>query len=212
MDQPPSTVEIDRDILSVIPPGSKVLELACAHGRTAFSLEDIGFKVTAIDIDSSSIIEARKLGSDLESKIEFLVADGRDLPFDDEIFDACVMNGFLTMLTDMDSRMKAINEASRTLKKGGHLYATDFIQTWETPVYSERYESHERITGERGTFIVTDTGSTDGKELYRAHHHTEEELRGLISRRFDIVKESREVFTSYHGNKVNGMKLLGIKR
>jgi len=212
MDPPPSTVEIDRDILSVIPSGSKVLELACAHGRTAFSLEDIGFNVTAIDIDHDSIIEARKIGSDMERKIEFLVADGRDLPFNDEIFDACVMNGFLTMLTDMDSRMKAINEASRVLKVRGYLYVADFIQTWETPAYRDRYESHERITSERGTFIVTDTGTTEGRELYRAHHHTEEELRGLISRRFDIMKESREVFTSYHGNRVNGMKLLAIKK
>ena len=51
MDTPPSTLEIDREMLSFIPTGSKVLELACAHGRTAFSLEDIGYRVTAIDID-----------------------------------------------------------------------------------------------------------------------------------------------------------------
>lgn len=210
--EPPSTIVIDREILSGIPSGSKVLEIACANGRTAFDLEEMGFNVTAIDIDPEAIKESGAIGERMDSDVIFLVADGRDLPFDDGAFDLVVMNGFLTMLTDHGSRTFAIKEAFRVLNKGGHLYISDFLQTWNSPAYIRRYEAHSKITGEVGTFIVTENGGPDGEELYRAHHHTEEEMRELTEPYFMIIVKRKEIFRSFHGNKVNGIKILLQKK
>jgi ubiquinone/menaquinone biosynthesis C-methylase UbiE len=204
----PSTIDLDRDMISRIPHGARTLEFACAWGRTAFELEKMGFKVTAFDINPDMIAEAALRAERLGSRIELLVADGCNLPFDDMTFDACIMNGFLTMLDEEGKRKASVNEAARVLAPGGHLYIADFLQTWSDPVYAERYRFNYPITGEMGTFIVTDEGNLEGIELYRAHHYTVEELLELLDGRFSIITSSSTTFTSFHGNRVDGMKLL----
>ncbi len=212
MKDPPSTVDIDPDMVAGFQKRSKILELACAHGRTAFYLEEQGHEVTGIDIDPESISEAKRIGKERGSTVKFMEADGRYLPFDDRLFDICVMNAFLTMLTDTDSRIRAITEAFRVTREGGCIYVADFLQTWDSPTYRERYETFEKITGEKGTFIVTDDGSMDGEGLYRAHHYTEEEITELLISRYEIIREELCEFTTYHGNRVNGIKLLACKK
>ena len=119
MNEPPSTVDIDPDMIAEFPNRSAILELACAHGRTAFYLEEQGHEVTGIDNDPEVIREAKIIGKMRGSTVKFVEADGRSLPFDDRSFDICVMNAFLTMLTDTDSRIRAILEAFRVIREGG---------------------------------------------------------------------------------------------
>ncbi|MGA1848193.1 MAG: class I SAM-dependent methyltransferase [Thermoplasmatota archaeon] len=204
----PSTITLDREILSAIPYGSRVLESACAWGRTAFELEKMGYRVTAFDIDPEIVSRARKNADLTGSEVKLIVADGCDLPFGNGSFDACVMNGFLTMLDEREKREAAIKEAWRVLVPGGFLYIADFIQTWSDPTYAERYRAHFPITGEIGTFLATEDGSLDGKVMYRAHHHTVEELLELIGGGFNVRSRSKTTFTSYHGNRVDGCVIL----
>ncbi|MFO8051375.1 MAG: class I SAM-dependent methyltransferase [Thermoplasmatota archaeon] len=150
MNRNPSTVELDEDMIGNIPKGSKVLEFACARGRTAFRLEEMGYRVTAFDIDPEVIDACRERNT----TVEFLVADARDLPFPSGSFDACIMNAFMTMMDSPSSRSRAFNEGKRVLKKGGLLYLADFLLERNDPDYRKRYEAHQPITGEYGTFIV----------------------------------------------------------
>jgi ubiquinone/menaquinone biosynthesis C-methylase UbiE len=207
----PSTIELDGGVLSTIPEGSRVLEFACAWGRTAFELEKMGYRVTAFDIDPDIVDKARKNAERIGSNVDLLVGDGCDLPFVDGSFDACIMNGFLTMLDGKERREAAIREAWRVLVPGGYLYIADFLQTWSNPTYSDRYRTNYSVTGEMGTFLVTEDGSSEGKELYRAHHHTVDELLELIENNFRIISSSPDTFTSFHGNRVEGLKLLCIR-
>jgi ubiquinone/menaquinone biosynthesis C-methylase UbiE len=140
--------------------------------------------------------------------VDLIVADGCDLPFESGSFDACIMNGFLTMLDRSDRREAAIREAWRVLIPGGYLYIADFLQTWSDPNYAERYRTHFPVTGEMGTFLVTEDASIDGKVLYRARHHTVEELIGSIENDFKLLSISRTTFRSFHGNQVEGLILL----
>lgn len=204
---PPSTIELDEDLVSRFPKNSKILEIACAHGRTAFKLESHGHRVTAIDIDPDSIERSKEIAISKKSSVEFVEGDGRMLPFESSTFDIVMMNGYMTMLTDRESRILSIIEAFRVLKEGGALYLADFLQTDET--YKERYERDAEITGEDHTFIVNDS---KGSELYRAHHYRESELKALLDSRFDVVEIVNREFESYHGNKVNGIIMLAFKK
>ncbi|MEA3557886.1 MAG: class I SAM-dependent methyltransferase [Candidatus Thermoplasmatota archaeon] len=212
MNEAPSTVDLDLDILEQIEKGSRVLEFACARGRTAFKLEELGYSVTAFDIDPEAITFCRNEAKKRGSKVEFLEADGRNLPFEDSVFDACIMNAYMTMLDTRDSRIMGFLEGFRVLKEGGYLYLAEFLQTWDDPIYRERYEKHEHITGEKGTFIATIDGSIEGEEIYRAHHYTEGEIMSLINSRYHSLIEKRTRFTTYHGNEIDGIIMLVGKK
>lgn len=205
--EPPSTIHVDENMLNLIPKGSKILEVACALGRTAFDLESMGFDVTAVDIDPEIVEMAVAKKIESGSNVDFMVADGRYLPFQDESFDCVIMNAFLTMLTDQNSRNRAITEAYRVLNEEGILYVADFLQNRLSPVYMDRYEEGESITGEKGSFKVM-----EGDELlYWAHHHTEEELDSLILPHFTEIDRERKTFMSFHGNRVQGIIILAMK-
>jgi len=207
---PPSTVELSRDIIGTIPVGSRVLEFACALGRTAFRLEEMGYDVCAFDIDPGSVRAAEKAALSMGSGVEFMTADGRSLPLKDGSFDACVMNAYMTMMTDPDSRRRSVSEACRILVGGGYLYVADFLRNPELPEYRKRYREHQDLTGEEGTFIVYESGE-GSRELYRAHHYTEEELLGYLEGLFRVLIQRKTRFRSYHGNELDGIIILARK-
>jgi len=98
---------------------TKVLDIACGKGSTAFYLaEKYGCSVVGIDISEELIQEAkdtcRKKG--LDNKVKFLIGNAMDLPFDDNQFDVAISQGILVFV---DDKTKTINEASRVVKDGG---------------------------------------------------------------------------------------------
>lgn len=98
---------------------TRVLDIACGKGSTAFYLaEKYGCSVVGIDISAELIQEAkdscRKRG--LNNKVKFQVGNAMDLPFDDNQFDVAISQGILVFVED---KTKTINEASRVIKDGG---------------------------------------------------------------------------------------------
>lgn len=98
---------------------TKVLDIACGKGSTAFYLaEKYGCSVVGIDISKELIQEAKdtcrkkKLGN----LVEFQLGDAMNLPFDDNQFDVAISQGILVFV---DDKTKTINEASRVIKNGG---------------------------------------------------------------------------------------------
>jgi len=77
--------------------------------------------------------------------------------------------------------------------------------------YKERYDKHFPITKENWTFIVTEDGTSNTKEIYRVHHYTRDELNNLLIPRFNIKSFNNTTFTSYHGNIVNGFIIFAKK-
>lgn len=105
------TLQIDSE--------TKILDIACGKGSTAFYLaEKYGCSVVGIDISEELIQEAKATcrKRKLNKKVKFLVGNAMDLPFADNQFDVAISQGILVFV---DDKAKTINEASRVIKKGG---------------------------------------------------------------------------------------------
>jgi ubiquinone/menaquinone biosynthesis C-methylase UbiE len=211
--QTPSTVTIDNLFYENIPKRSKILDFGCAWGRVSFELQEKGYNVVGFDINQSEILIAQKLAIESNKKyisqVKFDNENALELPYEDNSFDACLMQTFMATLTNPKHRTDVLDEAKRVLKKDGILYISDFAQNWQNTKYKQRYEEHFLITKEIGTFIVTKKGTTE--EIYRVHHYTKKELEDLLNPRFDDLTIKDTIFTSYHGNQANGFIVIAKK-
>lgn len=210
----PAIVPLGESFYEYVRGGSRVLDIGCAFGRISFELYEKGYDVVGIDINDNEIKCARedkKRISVLEPKIEFVVGDATNLPFPDKSFDAAVMIAFMVTIVKPEERVKVLDEAYRVINDDGFLYLSAFGQSWENDKYKARYEGHLPITKEVGTFIVTDTHDLDGEELYRCHHYTEDELRDLLNKKFDILSWDYTIFKTPSGNTSNGFMIVAQK-
>jgi ubiquinone/menaquinone biosynthesis C-methylase UbiE len=105
-----------------LPPDGRLLELGCGPGNLwTENLERIpqGWSITLTDISPGMVQEAEgRFGSD--GRFAFRTVDARELPFEDDAFDAVVANHMLYHVPDRD---RAFAEIVRVLAPGGTLYA-----------------------------------------------------------------------------------------
>jgi SAM-dependent methyltransferase len=120
--------QIDR-LLTVLdlPPGARVLDLACGRGRHARYLAEKGYEVTGIDISSSSISHARQYEHE---GLQFFQHDMRQ-PFRINYFDA-VVNFFTSFGYFQRERdhLVSLQNIARGLKPGGRLLLDYFNADW----------------------------------------------------------------------------------
>lgn len=104
----------------------QILDLGCGTGRIAFGLENLGFtSVSGADYSSGMVAGAKQIGDSLGSKLSFIEADARCLPWQAGEFDGVIFgfNGFF-MIPGHEERLKALQEIHRVLKPGGHFLFT----------------------------------------------------------------------------------------
>ncbi len=211
----PSTVELNGLFFSKVPTKTKVVDFGCAWGRVGFELQKKGYNVSGFDINKNSIEyasqQAKKTNEEYPEKIDFITADALNLPYDDNYFDACIMQAFLTTITNPEDRHEIIKEAWRVLSPRGILYLADFGQNWSNKLYKDRYLGDYSSTGEKGTFLVTEDGKEGGKELFLVHHYTLEELEQLLKNRFNIEITLKTTFKTFHGNNTLGYIIIAKK-
>ena len=217
--QTPSTIQVDPSFYSLIRLGSKVLDFGCAWGRVSLELQEKGYDVTGFDVNEAEIRRAQEFAQEANRKyktqVRFDVADiasEQGLSYTNNSFNVGLMHAFMGVLIDPAHRIRALEEAFRVLVPGGILYMAEFAQDWENPRCRERYERYIPMTGEKGTFIVTQDGTPNTPEIYRVHHYTRDELVALVNLKFFdklTVKETK--FTSHHGNKINGLVVFARK-
>lgn len=108
-----------------IPKGSNVFDLCCGMGRHAMALADAGFNVTGLDLSEVLLAEAKE--RDHEGKIEWLHGDMRNVPYEDERFDA-VVNLFTSFgyFSEDEENKRVIHEIARLLKPSGR-FLIDYI-------------------------------------------------------------------------------------
>lgn len=104
------------------------LEIAVGTGSaTEFVVKSFpGVKITCIDLSDAYLKRAQENLKDC-SNINFLQAEGENLPFKDETFDA-VFSVYLFHELPKDVRKKVIEESLRVLKKNGYMGIVDSIQ------------------------------------------------------------------------------------
>jgi ubiquinone/menaquinone biosynthesis C-methylase UbiE len=100
-------------------PGAEILDCPCGFGRHSIPLARAGYRVTGADRSQVLLDEARRQGEGLE--LELVQADYRELPFEDEHFDA-VLNLFTSIgYTGKEGDTRAFQEFHRVLRPGGRL-------------------------------------------------------------------------------------------
>jgi ubiquinone/menaquinone biosynthesis C-methylase UbiE len=124
-----------RDLLALcnISEESEVLDVGCGTGYTACEIaQKYKSHVVGIDISEDMIVKAQERARRHHlTSIEFHIADVFDLPFQNETFDAVIMESVLNLLPD--EKREALAEMVRVLKPRGILGANeDFIYP-ETP-------------------------------------------------------------------------------
>ena len=135
---------------------SHVLDAGCGNGKNMFR-KDCSFIGTDISSEMIKIINNKGLNG--------IIADIRDLPFNDNTFDAvisvAVLHHIYSENTENDCRVKAIKELIRVTKSGGQI----FIQVWEN--MKNKNEKFERI---KDNDYLVKWNNMDGN-VYKRYYH-----------------------------------------
>lgn len=101
--------------------GSRVLDLACGHGRIANRLARRGAQVTGLDRSRLFLDWARESAASAGVEVDYVLGDMRKLPWPEESFDA-IVNWFSAFGYFNDEENRAVlAEACRVLRPGGRL-------------------------------------------------------------------------------------------
>ncbi|MHA1112237.1 MAG: class I SAM-dependent methyltransferase [Promethearchaeota archaeon] len=128
--------------LTPFPDNPKVLVIGCGKGKSVLYLaEKHGFDVIGIDIAKKTIEMAQNLAKErkLESKVDFIVADAHDLPFENEMFDI-VVTEYMAYFLDME---RALKEFKRVLRPGGFIGFNELMLDPNIP--EDKHEEIKRV-------------------------------------------------------------------
>ena len=119
-------------------PGERVLDLASPK-LLAVWLARAGVKVTSVDQLEREVETWRALAGD--AGVDFRIADGRALPFEDESFDHAYSISVLEHIEEPGDA-EALRELARVVKPGGRVlvtlpHAVEYSEDWrDSPVYA----------------------------------------------------------------------------
>lgn len=135
---------IKRKLTEYFPSGylDKIaLEVGCGGGILCEDIARLGIKIAAIDPSEKSVICAIRHAAENNLHIEYEVADGENLPFNNTSLDVVFCCDVLEHVRDLS---KVISEISRVLKPGGifiydtinrtfisYLIAIKLLQHWK---------------------------------------------------------------------------------
>ena len=109
------------------PSQSDALDLGCGTGGLACYLASRGFKVTAIDISSTAILEAKKQAASRGLKINFQATDLCCEQLPPNAFDIITDNHFLHCIVFSDERQAVLQNISRALKPHGEYWIETMV-------------------------------------------------------------------------------------
>ena len=103
--------------LAGVDPSADVLDVPTGFGRHAIPLAKLGFHVTGVDRSGVQLSEASRLAGEVEWP-RWIEADFRELPFEDETFDAVLCLFSSIGYRGEDGDRKAFAEFLRVLRPG----------------------------------------------------------------------------------------------
>ena len=99
--------------------GRAFLEIGCNWGRWCLAAAKSGYRPVGIDPSFRGIYSARRVAEQMGIQASYLVADGRYLPFRDDVFDEVFSYSVLQHLSK-ENASSALAETRRVLREGGH--------------------------------------------------------------------------------------------
>jgi demethylmenaquinone methyltransferase / 2-methoxy-6-polyprenyl-1,4-benzoquinol methylase len=109
-----------RFLVSRIPPGAHVLDVATGTGAVAKELLARGCTVVGVDQSPEMLAEARR---DLDGRVELVEASAEALPFEDASFDALT---FTYLLRYVEQPGATLRELARVVRPGGAIASLEF--------------------------------------------------------------------------------------
>src|SRR5262245_9122706 len=173
-------------------PGADLLDCPCGHGRHSIEFARLGLHVVGADRSEVLLSEAKGRAGDAEWP-QWVQADYRDLPFDDDSFD-CVTNLFTSLgYWGDDADLQALREFRRVLRPGrrlvvetmhrDRLMAIYTPRSWEELPEGDVLVEERMFDYERGMTVVRhDLIEPDGTRIetpYECRVYTVTELVGL---------------------------------
>ncbi|MFE6994767.1 class I SAM-dependent methyltransferase [Microbacterium sp. NPDC057659] len=152
-------------------PAGRVLDIGGGSGAHAVALQRDGYEVELIEP------VPRHVESALEAGVQARIGDARNLPFEDDSFDAALMLGPLYHLASLEHRLTAIREAARVVRPGGMVLAAGLSRYVAFGAASLGREVPSPIPGEWSALIADGT-PVSGLRFPAGHFHTAEELQG----------------------------------
>ena len=145
------TSDVEAALTEVIsPPEGHALDVATGGGHTALALARMGWQVTAGDVSSKMLENARRLLADEGFALEAQLFPAEAIPFADDSFDLVTVR---LAPHHFSSPEKFVAEVARVLKPGGHFLLIDGTvpnhdpetEAWLHQVEKWRDPSHGRF-------------------------------------------------------------------
>jgi len=193
----PINVELIRGVCES---SGRVLDFGCGYGRALAALTDVGFtRLVGIDPSPEMIVRAR-----IEvPQADFDTFGGSSTPFEPDSFDVVLLVAVLTCVPDPDDQRDIVDEITRVLRPGGHVYVSDFLlQTDDRRV--ERYRRFAEQGFRYGVFQID-----EGRVTLR--HHEQSYLDDLFAG-FDLVSRRDFDLDTMKGNPARGIQMMLRKR
>lgn len=109
----------------------KILDIGCGTGILAIFLSKFAKRVFGIDSTKEMIERAKNNAAELRQRnVEFKIAEAEKLPFDENYFDAAVIQCVICLVLNKE---KAISEIHRVLKSDGKAVIGDVYQRKSLP-------------------------------------------------------------------------------
>lgn len=162
------------------PPPARVLDCGGGPGRYAIELAHRGYEVTLFDLSAECLRLAREKAIEAGVTLAgYEQGTATDLSrFPDDTFDAVLLKGPLYHLLEESERRRALAEAYRVLKPGGHLFAA-FISRYAVPRWAAAHEptyplEHpERLDMLLTTGVLPPRGESDPEFVAHFAHPSE---------------------------------------
>ena len=141
----------------------KVLDVGCGTGHHAFMFEKYGADVIAFDYDESKVKQANENKAERNSKVKFLIADGRyPEKYFTEKFDIVFMAGFSLFAIDLDKEvmrkyLSMLNEGGRlVMVHNSNLTGLVRKTAWRNHKKEEVFSFFENVGGKVEKFYFYD--------------------------------------------------------
>jgi SAM-dependent methyltransferase len=129
LEEAEQTIATLLKFISVQKPNPKALDIACGSGRHAVALAENGFQVTANDLSSTLLAEAKKLAESKNLTLTFTHTDMREIAFEQE-FDLIVqLFTSFGYFENEDEDNAVLQNVARALKPSGW-YVLDFLNEY----------------------------------------------------------------------------------
>ena len=113
----------------------KVIDIGAGTGRYSFAMANLGCDTTAVELVEHNLEVLRSQKN--MPKIKAVQGNATDLSqFKDEEFDMTLVFGPMYHLFGFEDKLKALNEAKRVTKKGGHIFVAYVMNEYSVVTFA----------------------------------------------------------------------------